>query len=312
MHTGKRLQKGDTIGLIGPSGVARDPDALRRAIAQIERMGYRVKPGESCFLQYGYLSGPDDVRARDVNRMFLDDEVDAIFCTRGGYGTMRMLDMLDYGAIAAHPKIFMGLSDVTAMHLALLGKAGLATFHGPMALSDWADGEMHPATRRSMLRALSCAEPMGALESAPDYPAGETVNPGAAEGVLVGGNLTLIAGLMGTPYELDARGRILFIEEIGEQTYCIDRMLTQLRLAGKFDECAGVVFGDFKDCPVEYERFGLTIGQIIRDVVRPCGKPVFTGLQSGHCTPKLTLPLGVNCRMDADSRTLTVLEAAVR
>ena len=118
----------------------------------------------------------------------------------------------------------------------------------------------------------------------------------------------LITSLLGTPYELDTRGRILFIEEIGEHTYCIDRMLTQLRLAGKLDDCAGVVFGDFNNCPIEYPAFGLSIEQIIRDIVVPCGKPVLTGLQAGHCTPKLTLPLGARCRLDADARTLTVLE----
>ena len=312
MLYGRKLKKGDTIGLVGPSGAIRVEGALARGVAELERMGYRVKLGESCEQVYGYLSGTDEVRARDVNNMFLDDEVDAIFCTRGGYGTTRMLDLLDYDAIARHPKIFMGLSDITAMHVAMLERSGLATFHGPMALSDWADGETHAFTRLSMERALCSAEPVGELINAPGYHERKTVNPGVAEGMLVGGNLMLITSLLGTPYELDTRGRILFIEEIGEKTYCIDRMLTQLRLAGKLDECAGIVFGDFRNCPVEYEHFGLTIEEIIRDIAAPCGKPIFTGLQSGHCIPKLTLPFGVRARMDAVACTLTILESAVR
>ena len=308
MLCGKRLKKGDTIGLVAPSGAVRTPGALERSADEIRRMGYRVKLGESCGRVYGYLSGTDEVRARDLNAMFLDDEVDAIVCVRGGYGTTRILDLLDYEAIAAHPKIFMGFSDITALHIAMLEKAHLATFHGPMSTADCADGAMHPFTRASMERALCAEAPMGALENAPGYPERQTLAPGRAEGQLVGGNLMLITSLLGTPYELDTRGRILFIEEIGEHTYCIDRMLTQLRTAGKLRDCAGVVFGDFKNCPIEYPEFGLSIEQIIRDVVVPCGKPVLTGLQAGHCKPKLTLPLGARCRLDADAQTLTVLE----
>lgn len=311
MRYGKRLRQGDTIGFVAPSGAVRTEGAIERAAAEAGKAGFRVKLGESCGKKYGYLSGTDEVRARDVNRMFLDDEVDAVMCVRGGYGTTRMLDLLDYEAIAAHPKVFIGFSDITAMHIAMLQRANLVTFHGPMGVADWTQ-EMHPFSYASMMRAIGAAEPMGELVNAPDYPARETVNPGRAQGMLVGGNLTLITSLLGTPYELDTKGRLIFIEEVGERTYCIDRMLTQLRLAGKFDDCAGVIFGDFADCPVEYEQFGLTLGEIIRDVVAPCGKPVVTGLQSGHCTPKLTLPLGVRCRLDAKARTLTVLEAAVR
>lgn len=311
MQRGKRIRPGDTIGFIAPSGAVRTEGTVERAAAEAEKAGFRVKLGESCSARYGYLAGSDALRAEDVNRMFMDDEVDAIMCVRGGYGVTRMLDLLDFDAIAAHPKVFIGLSDITALHIALLQRANLATFHGPMAAADW-DKPMHPFSYDGMMRAIGTAEPMGELVNEPGYPARMCVNPGCAEGVLVGGNLSLIASLLGTPYELDTTGRILFIEEIGEKTYCIDRMLTQLRLAGKFDDCAGVVFGNFKDCPVEYAQFGLTLEQVVRDVVAPSGKPVWMGLQSGHCTPKLTLPLGVRCRMDAQACTLTVMEAAVR
>ena len=309
MKYGKKLKFGDTIGLIAPSGAVRTEGAVARAVEETKRMGFKVKLGESAQQKYGYLSGTDEVRARDINNMFADDEVDAIICIRGGYGAMRILDKLDYEMISKHPKIFAGFSDITALHIALLNRCDLATFHAPMAVG-WADGPMDDFSRESMYKALMHAEPMGELVNPPEYEK-KTVNPGIAEGTLVGGNLMLITSSLGTPWEIDTKGRILFIEEVSERTYCVDRMLTQLRLAGKFDDCAGVVFGDFADCNIEYPEFGLTLEEIIRDVVAPCGKPIFTGLRCGHCSPKLTLPLGVKCRMDADACTLTVLESAV-
>lgn len=312
MLLGRKLQKGDTIGLIAPSGAVRKEGAIERAIEETKRMGYNVKIGESCGKVYGYLSGTDEVRARDINTMFADDEVDAIVCVRGGYGTTRLLDLLDYDVIRANPKIFAGYSDITALHAVMFERCGLVTFHAPMAVSDWSGSPLDEATLASMLRALGTSEPMGELVNTPDYHVRKTVVPGVCEGTLVGGNLSLITSLLGTPYELDVRDRILFIEEIGERTYCVDRMLTQLRLAGAFEQCAGVVFGDFTDCPIEYLAFGLSLEEIIRDIVAPAGKPVFTGLQVGHCTPKLSLPHGVRCRLDADRCMLTVLEAAVR
>ncbi len=310
MLYGKKLKFGDTLGFIAPSGVLRKEGIIELAKAEAERMGFKVKLGDSCHNRYGYLAGTDAERAQDVNAMFLDDEVDAIICLRGGYGAMRILDLLDWDMIAAHPKIFVGFSDVTALHIALLQRCNMVTIHGPMS-STWGDSPLDDFSRESLYRTLMNPTPVGELLNPPEYPRA-TVNPGVAEGQLVGGNLTLIAASLGTPWQLDTTGRILFIEDVGERTYCLDRMLTQMRLAGMFDKCAGVVFGDFSDCPIEYPAFGLTLEEIIRDVVKPCGKPIFTGLRCGHCTPKLTLPFGVRCRMDADACTLTVLESAVK
>lgn len=310
MLKGRKLKFGDTVGFIGPSGAVRTEGAIERAVKETERMGFRVKLGESAGQKYGYLSGADEVRARDINAMFADPVVDAIICLRGGYGATRILDRLDYDLIRQNPKIFVGFSDITALHIAFLNECDLATFHGPMATSNWASKPLDPFSLDAMYRAIMYAEPAGDLSNPPEYQR-QTVNPGFAEGLLVGGNLTLIAASLGTPWEINTKDRILFIEEVGERTYSVDRMLTQLRLAGKFDDCAGVVFGDFADCPVEYPEFGLTLEEIIRDTVVPCKKPILSGLRCGHCTPTLTLPLGVRCRMDADQRTLTVLENAV-
>ena len=307
----KKLRVGDTMGVIGPASPVREEGGVVRAVACLRELGFHVKQGESAAARYGHLSGPDELRAADINAMFADPQVDAIVCTRGGYGTMRILDQIDYDVIRANPKIFLGFSDITALHIAFLNRSGLATFHGPMA-TRWQAIFEDDFSRDALCNAIMRAEPLGELHNAPGYAERKTVNPGTAEGILVGGNLSLIAGTIGTPYEIDTRDRIFFIEEVGERTYCVDRMLTQLRLAGKFRDCAGVVFGDFCDCPVEYPEFGLTLEEVIRDIVKPCGKPVFTGLQAGHVTPTLTLPLGVRCRMDAQECTLTVLDAAVR
>lgn len=309
MLYGKRLKKGDTIGFVGPSGSIRTQGSLEKSVAIAQQMGFNVKLGESCGQVYGYLSGTDDVRARDVNAMFRDDEVDAIFCVKGGYGTMRMLDLLDYEAVKQHPKIFLGYSDITAMHIAYLQKCGLSTFHGPMPASCWVD-DMDEYSFQSLLQMLMEGHAGQVLHN-PEGIEAHTVQPGQAEGVLVGGNLSLIDGLLGTPYELDTKGRILFLEDIGEKTYRLDHMLTHLRLAGKLDDCAGIVLGTFVDCPIEFPQFGFSLEEIVRDVVQPCGKPIFMGLQAGHCSPKMTLPLGVKCRMDAEKCTLTLLEAPV-
>lgn len=310
MIHGKALKPGATIGLVGASGAIRSAGTLEKCVSETEKLGFRVKLGESCGKVYGYLSGSDELRARDLNRMFLDDEVDAIICLKGGYGVMRMLDLIDYEAVRAHPKLFMGYSDITALHVAFLEKCGLATLHGPMPASCWTDREFDDFSRQSMLRALTDPSPLGAFENPAGFPR-RTINSGTCEGLLVGGNLSLVTGLLGTPYELNTKGRILFLEDIGERTYRLDHMLTQLRLAGKFDDCAGIVLGDFRDCPVEYPDFGLTLEEIVRDVVQPCGKPIFSGMQAGHCSPKITLPLGVNCRMDADQCRLIALESVV-
>lgn len=310
MKCGKKLKFGDTIGLIAPSGVLRQSDALELAVKETERMGFRVKLGDSAGQKYGYLSGYDNVRANDINQMFADDEVDAIVCLRGGYGATRILDQLDYAMIASHPKIFMGFSDITALHIAFQQACRLVTFHGPMAAANWANHPLDEFTLNAMYRLLMQAVPAGELQN-PDGYEKTTITSGCAEGILTGGNLSLIAASLGTPWEIDTKGKILFIEEIGERTYCIDRMLTQLRLAGKFKDCAGIVFGDFADCTVEYPTFGLTLEEVIRDIVVPCGKPIFSGLRCGHCSPNLTLPLGAKCHINADTCTLTVLESAV-
>ena len=305
----KPLRRGDTIGLVGISGAMHEPETrFEKMLEVIGDLGYKVIVADSCREEYGYLSGSDASRARGLNRMFRDDRVDAVVCMRGGYGVARMLDQVDFDVIRANPKILLGYSDITALHTAIHEKAGLVTLHGPMPDRAWM--EFNDFSRESMLRALTSTEPLGLLEN----PAGmepRCVVPGRCEGLLVGGNLSLIASACGTPYALDPTGKVLLLEDVNEYIYRLDSMLTQIRLAGLFDQCVGVVLGGFTDCTEEYEHYALHLEDIIRDIIVPAGKPVLGNMSIGHTPTKITVPLGVRCALDADAGTLTALEAAL-
>ena len=305
----KPLRRGDTIGLVGISGALHEPETrFEKMLEVIGDLGYKVIVADSCREEYGYLSGSDASRARGLNRMFRDDRVDAVVCMRGGYGVARMLDQVDFDAIRANPKILLGYSDITALHTAIHEKAGLVTLHGPMPDRAWM--EFDDFSRESMLRALTSTEPLGRLEN----PVGmepRCVVPGRCEGLLVGGNLSLIASACGTPYALDPTGKVLLLEDVGEYIYRLDSMLTQIRLAGLFDQCVGVVLGGFTNCVEEYERYALHLEDIIRDIIVPAGKPVLGNMSIGHTPTKITVPLGVRYALDAEAGTLTAIEAAL-
>jgi muramoyltetrapeptide carboxypeptidase len=307
MRKPRALKPGSHIGVIGPASPV-DPADLMNGKFGLESKGYSVTLGDSCTKAYGYLAATDDIRAADLNEMFSDEDIDAIFCMRGGYGAMRLLDKLDYDAAARNPKPLLGFSDITALHIAYGKLSGLVTFHGPMPVGVFKAGGLTPIEQDSFDRAIKRAEPAGEIPSA--FPL-FTMNEGVAEGMLVGGNLSLIAGLLGTPYELDTAGRILFLEDVGEKSYSIDRMLTQLRLAGKLDSCAGIVLGDYSDCGGSMRGHNLPLSQIFRDVLSPCGKPTLGGYSIGHCDNNVTIPLGVRARLDAGAKSLTILENAV-
>ena len=305
----KPLRRGDTIGLVGISGAIHEPETrFERMLEAIDALGYKVILGESCREQYGYLSGTDASRANCLNRMFRDERVDAVVCMRGGYGVTRMLDRVDFDVIRANPKILLGYSDITALHTAIHGKAGVVTIHGPMPDRGWM--EFDDFSRQSMLRALTSTEPLGTLFN-PEGMAPQCFAPGRCEGRLVGGNLSLIAALCGTPYQLDTEGKVLLLEDVGEHIYRLDGMLTQLRHAGLFEKCVGVVLGGFTKCTEEYVDYALHLDDVIRDIIVPAGKPVLGNLSIGHTPVKITVPLGVNCAVDAEDGTLTITEAAL-
>jgi muramoyltetrapeptide carboxypeptidase len=312
----RALRPGDTVGLITPSTYVSDPDSLAAAERTILYFGLKPKFGRNVRKRDGYLGGSPPERLDDLHAMFADPTVSAVFAIRGGYGSSQLLDRIDYGLLRRNPKIFLGYSDITAMHLGIQKRAGLVTFHGPVALSGFSE-----YTQQHFRRALFETNPIGSVtnppESNPLRPAHtlRTIRPGKARGPLAGGNLTLISTTMGTPFEIDTRGRILLLEDVGEEPYSIDRMLTQLRLAGKLDAAAAVVFGECRDCrPRDYKPgfdSTLSLGEVLDEILGKLSIPVLSGLTFGHTGDQLTLPLGVMASLDADKGQLTIEEAGV-
>ncbi len=312
----RALRPGDLVGVIAPATSVPDPDRLALVEPTLKYFGLRAKMGRYVAQGSGHVSRAVNERLDDLHAMFRDPEVKAVFCIRGGYGSMQLLDRIDYDLIRRNPKVFLGYSDITAMHLAINRHAGLVTFHGPIVLSSFTD-----YTQQSFRRALFDTKPAGKLTNPaesnalrPEHPL-RTIRGGTATGRLVGGNLSLVAALMGTPYEIETRGRILFLEDVGEEPYRIDRMLTQLRLAGKLDGAAGIVFGECSECgPNDYKpsfAWDSTLGEVLDNILGPARVPVFTGLTIGHTSDQLTLPLGVTATLDADAKTLELKESGV-
>lgn len=308
----KVLHPGDTIGMTAPASMSFEPDRIRLARDQVEALGFKVKLGEYVFEKHGYFAGTDEQRASDVNRMFADDSVDGIFFYTGGWGSPRILPFLDYDLIRANPKVVLGFSDITALLNVIHQRTGLVTFHGPVAASN-----IRPWTREQLERVVLSTEPIGVLSNPPKGP-GELVErfyriipirAGKARGKLIGGNLTLLSVLMGTPWEVDTDGAILLLEDIHEAIYRIDRMITQLKQGGKLDNVAGVAFGYCTDCDSDGPGFALE--EILRDHLEPLGVPVVQGLAFGHIQEKLTLPIGLEATLDAEAGTLTIGESAV-
>lgn len=305
MIKARKLKFGDTIGIIAPASPTTE-ERVKKAHDKLIELGFKVKMGKSPYERYGYLSGTDTIRANDINEMFKDKEVDGIICIRGGYGTPRILDLLDYDAIRDNPKVFVGYSDITALHIAFTQISNLVTYHGPMVASDMI-GDFSEFSKDNLFKAIMNKAPIGKISN----PQGEeifTINGGVAEGTIIGGNLSLIVDTIGTPYEIDVKGKILFIEEVGEEPYNIDRMLNQLRLSGKLHEANGIILGDFNNCVSEKHDENLTLEQVIEDQIKPIGKPTIYNLQAGHCDPMVTLPFGVAARLDADKKELIILE----
>lgn len=311
----KSLQPGDTIGLITPATFVADPDALATAERTVKYFGLTPKLARNVGKRDGYLAGTIEHRLEDLHSMFSDPEVKGIFTIRGGYGSAHLLDRIDYDLIRRNPKVFLGYSDITAMHLAIQKQTGLVTFHGPVPLSAFTD-----YTIQHFRRALFETKPLGTLANPPETNTLRprhtlrTIRGGKASGRLIGGNLSLIAATMGTPYEIDTRGKVFFFEDTGEQPYQIDRMLTNLRLAGKLQSAAGIIFGECSECgPRDYKpsfASTLSLGEVLDSILGTLRVPVLAGLTIGHTADQLTLPLGVMATLDADKGELTITESA--
>jgi muramoyltetrapeptide carboxypeptidase len=310
----KALKAGDTIGLITPSSYVFDTWRIDLAAARLEAtLGVKCKLGRYVKSRHGYMAGTEKERLEDLHAMFADKGVAGVFCLAGGYGTERLLDGIDYELLRKNPKILIGYSDITGLHLAITKKAGLVTFHGPVAT-----GSMPPWSLASLKRALFSTEPIGELgnppEDDPTWPAFplRTVSPGKARGVIAGGNLTLVATTMGTPWEIETKGKILFFEDTGEAPYRVDRMLTQLKLAGKLQEAAGIVWGTCSDCAPDKSGFevNLSMSDLLDEILGGLGVPVLAGLVFGHTKEKATIPMGVEAELDAGAKRVAIVEAA--
>jgi len=307
------LRTGDTIALVVPGSPVRR-ERIQRAAAELELLGYHVKTYGDIYRSYGYLAGEDATRAAELMAAFADPEVTAIFPARGGTGVTRLLDKLDYEVIGKNPKIFAGFSDNTALHSALQNKTGLVTFHSPHPSDGLgATKGMSDLTARTFWRALAAekyADQNGFEVPLTDAQRDKTVTmvPGKARGRLLGGNLALLGAVMGTPYEVDTTDAILLLEDVHEQPYRIDRLLSQLQLAGKLDELVGVILGQFTKCDASEDEESLTIDQVFTHYFGNLGIPVLANYPTGHSRDNATLPLNVEVEIDADHGRVTVLE----
>lgn len=302
------IRAGDTLALVAPAS-SPSRQAVEAAIASLKARGYHVKQYRPLDVPVGFLSGDDQARADELMRAFLDPEVSAVIAVRGGYGVARLLPLLNFDAIRAHPKVLAGYSDITALHVALDHHAALITYHSPNAVDGLGgDGALEHGACESFWRGVANSNRQYELPGsyAPWSP--RVIASGVGEGRLIGGNLAVLCGLIGTPFEPDTAGRVLFLEDIGEQPYRVDRMLRQLQLAGKLDNLAGVLLGHFTDCQAPRDAASQSLEEVLDDYFANLGAPVLANFPAGHQQPNLTLPHGARVRLDADDPKISVLE----
>jgi muramoyltetrapeptide carboxypeptidase len=293
----RRLRPGSVIGIAAPSGPF-DPQSLERGLEVLRSMEFRVRVPEGLSARKGYLAGTDAHRAALFESLFCDRGIDAVMAARGGYGSLRILPLLDFARLAVHPKVLIGFSDVTALLAAMNSRCGLVTFHGPMVTT------LAGASERTLL-GLWDAVASDRLVMMP-LEAAIALRPGVASGKVCGGNLNTLCHLVGTPFAPRFRNRIVFLEDRGEAPYRVDRMLTHMKTAGCFEGVRGLVLGSFTDCGPSEE-----IMAIVDEIFRGAEFPILAGMEAGHTDPNLTLPLGVHAELDASGRTLR-FECATR
>lgn len=309
------LKPGDTIGIVAPASHSALPSALNNGRRSLEALGFRTVTATHLADRHGFLAGRDDDRLADLEAMFADPDIQGIVCLRGGYGSARMLPRMDFETIRVHPKVFVGYSDITALHGAIQRKTGLVTFWGPMVSSDMSP-DFHPFNRDAFMKAVTGTAAVGMIPHPDDLPPVQVIRGGTAGGPLIGGTLSLLAAAVGTPYEFEYDGAILFFEDVGEEPHRIDRMLTQLLQAGRLERLSGIVIGECAGCgsapnnpAFPYGNF--SIEEVFADRLQPLGIPVIYGLGIGHGTYKATLPLGVRATLDGDAGGLTIEESGV-
>lgn len=309
----RRLKPGDTLGVIAPASGLK-PDAFDRAVQNLESLGFRTKIGRHARGNRGTFSGTEAERLHDLHWAFADSEVSAVWCVRGGDGAPRLLPEVDFDLVRRNPKIFVGFSDITALHVAFHQNCGLVTFHGPVGTSTFSD-----YTRKHVLEVLTNPHAPYSIGLSPEQAAQDSelyrthvITPGKARGRLLGGNLSLLTSLAGTPWALrDLRGRLLFLEEVDEQPYRVDRMLTQLRQSADLRSLSGIAIGVFAKCVATVEKPSPPVLEVIIDRLGDLGIPVIYGLSFGHVRDQFTLPIGIEAELDTGTATVTFLEPAV-
>ena len=309
----KRLKEGDTLGVIAPSSALPD-HVVERAVKNLEGLGFKIQLGKNVRAKNGYLAGTDEQRWEDLHWAFSNKEIDAVWCIRGGYGATRILPKVDFNVIKKNPKIFIGYSDITALHVAIYQKTGLITFHGPVGTSDYTD-----FTKPNVLNVLMNPTPQYKLENSAENLKNESnlfkveiITKGKCTGKLIGGNLSLLSAMDGTPYALkDLKGKILFIEDIDERPYRVDRMLTQMLQSHDLSQLSGIALGVFDGCNPKPDENSLSLIECLKDRLGNLGIPVIYGLSFGHISNQYTLPVGIEAELDTEAGALTLLESAV-
>ncbi len=309
----KRLSSGDTVMLVAPATVEYNKLSLTLAVESLEALGLKVKIAPNVMTRYGYFPASDEDRAGDINMAFIDEAVSAVIALKGGWGSARTLPYLNYDAIAANPKILLGYSDITALLNGLNHKTGLVTFHGPNGGSAWsqfsADNVRDILFNGSAQTMINPADKGEYLTNRSNRT--QTIVGGKAEGHVVGGNLTVLTAIQGTPYFPNVKGKILLLEDIGENIYRVDRMLTQLALGGILNDAAGVIFGGFTDVNAGRGLGNFSLMDIFEQHMTRANKPSFYGAMFGHIKDKRTMAIGTKMAFDADAGTITMLESAV-
>ncbi len=308
------LRKGDTVALVSPSAATDEALSLQLAREAMEALGFKVAAGAHMASRRGHLAGTDAERAGDLNAAFANPDVKAIVCVRGGSGAARLLPLIDYDAVRRNPKVLLGYSDITALHNALLAQAGLVTFHGPIGSGSWNRFNVDQFRRVFLDRELVTYRNAvdAGDELVPRKNRTVTIAGGKARGELVGGNLTVLSALAGTPYLPDFSGKILFLEDVSEAPYRVDRMFSTLKLMGALDRIAGFVFGECTDCDPGDGYGSLTLDQIFEDHIRPLGIPAYRGAMIGHIRQQFIVPVGGRVELDADAGTFRMLEPVFR
>lgn len=293
----KTLKKGDTIGIVAPANFSNENSIYE--IEYLKEKGFELVFGKSFYDKWYGFGGDDEIRANDINEMFSNKDIDGIFAIRGGYGSIRFVDKLDYNLIKENPKTFLGFSDITTLLIAINEKTGLVTFHGPMSSNF---KEIPVVTEEAFNKAVLEENSYNLLSFDNSY---EIMKEGIGEGQITGGNLSLVVATLGTPYEINTDGKILFLEEISEESYRVDRMLQQMRLAGKFDKIKGLILGDFKPSK-KIDPLDMSYEEVFKNNFESLEVPIIKNLKAGHVRPFITIPIGLNAKIDTYKQEIIV------